>query len=51
MALLAAGPGLAWLMWRTTRGSRGLVVWSVLVLGPLGLSLLLGGLSPLLPFL
>ena len=50
VALLAAGPFLAWLMWRTSRSSRGLVVWSVLVLGPLGLSLLLSGLSPLLPF-
>ena len=45
VALLAAGPLLAWWMWRTTRSPHGLVVWSVLVLGPPALSLLLGGLS------
>jgi len=50
VALLAAGPVLVWLMWRTTRDPRGLFVWSALVLGPPALSLLLGVLSPLLPF-
>ena len=50
VALVAAGPLLAWLMWRTT-GSRGaLAAWSVVVLGPAVLALLAGGLSPLLPF-
>jgi len=50
VALLAAGPVLVWLMWRTTRSARELAVWSVLVLGPPSLSLLLGVLSPVLPF-
>ena len=47
-ALVAAGPVLAWLMWRTTGSSRALAAWSALVLGPAVLALLAGTVSPLL---
>ena len=45
-ALVAAGPLLAWLMWRKTGSRRALAVWSVVVLGPAVLALLAGGLVP-----
>ena len=49
-ALVAAGPLLTWLRWRTTGSRRAVAAWSVVVLGPAVLALLAGGLVPLLPF-